>query len=110
MSEGPQVTDPSAFERKSLAIQVVLSVVTLGLYTVYWLYSTAKQLDRGTDQSLIPILAIVPILNVITVWQVCNAGEAVTDQSNVVLFVLFIVFSPITWFLIQSGMNDVAAS
>ena len=104
------MTDASAFEQKSLGIQVALAIVTLGLYTLYWLYSTAKQLDEGTDESLTPILAIIPVVNLLSIWQVSDAAEAVTDQTKVVLFILFIVFAPISWYWIQSGMNDVAAS
>lgn len=109
MSDAPTVTDESAFESKSLGMQVLLTVVTFGLYTIYWSYSTAKQLDRGTDASLTPILAIIPLVNVIAAWQISKAGEAVTDQSRVILFVLFVFFAPLTWYWVQSGMNDVAA-
>ncbi|WP_225307817.1 MULTISPECIES: DUF4234 domain-containing protein [unclassified Haloarcula] len=110
MSPSPQVTDETAFEAGSLGLQVVLFVVTGTLYGLYWLYKTAKQLDAGTDQNLTPILAVIPIVNIIGVWQISNAAEAVTDQSGVVLFLLFVVFGPISWFLIQSGINDAAAN
>jgi len=110
MSATPQVTDSSAFENGSLGLQIVLFVVTGTLYGLYWLYKTAKQLDEGTDQNLSPILAVIPIVNIIGVWQISNAAEAVTDQSGVVLFVLFVVFGPISWFLIQSGINETAAN
>ena len=98
----------SAFEAKSLGIQVVLFVVTLGLYSLYWLYSTAKQLDEGTGESLSPILAVIPLVNIIAVWQISNAAEAITDQGKLLLFVLFIFLPIVPWYLIQSGMNDVA--
>ena len=110
MSATPQVTDASAFEQKSLGIQVVLTIVTGGLYALYWFYSTASQLDAGTDQSLMPILGIIPFVNFISAWQISGAAEAITDQSKIVLFVLFLVFAPISWYWIQSGMNDAASS
>jgi hypothetical protein len=109
MSGTAQVTDASAFEQKSPGIQVALAIVTLGLYTLYWLYSTAKQLDEGTGESLTPILAIIPVVNLISIWQVSNAAEAVTDQSKIIMFVLFLVFAPISWYWIQSGINEAAA-
>ncbi len=109
MSETPQVTNAAAFKQKSLGIQVVLTVVTLGLYTLYWSYSTAKQLDRGTTESLMPILAIIPLVNIVAVWQISSASEAVTDQSKVIVFLLFIVFAPISWYWVQSGLNAAAA-
>lgn len=109
MSESSvSVTDPSAFKKGSLAVQVVLAIVTLGLYALYWSYSTAKQLDQGTDASLIPILAFIPLLNIIVMWQISDAGEAVTDQGTIVLFALFVLFPPVAWYLVQSGINGIA--
>jgi len=102
----PQVTNKSAFTSGSLGIQVGLTIVTLGFYSFYWMYKTADQLDKGTDADLNPILAVVPLLGH---WLVADAAESVTDQSGVVLFLLFLVFAPASWFLIQSGINDVAA-
>lgn len=101
-----QIEDPSAFSEGSLGMQVILTVITLGFYPLYWMYKTASQLDRGTDANLTPILVIVPIYNL---WMLSNGAEAVTDQSAVVLFLLFMVFGPAAWFLIQTGINDVAA-
>lgn len=109
MSGTAQITDASAFEQKSLGMQVGLAIVTIGLYTIYWLYDTAKQLDAGTDRSLTPILAIIPVVNLLSVWQVSDAAEAITDQSKVLMFVLFVVFAPISWYWIQSGMNEAAS-
>lgn len=109
MSASPQITDESAFKEGSLGIQIVLTIVTLGLYSLYWLYSTADQLDRGTDQGLTPILGIIPVVNLYTAWQISSAAEAVTNQSKAVLFILFLVFAPLSWYWIQTGINDVAS-
>lgn len=110
MSESVRVTDESAFSKGSLGIQIVLTVVTFGLYTLYWTYSTAKQLDAGTDEDLTPIFGVLPVLNLIAFWQISEASEAVTDQSNIVLFLLFVFFAPVSWYLVQSGINDVAVT
>jgi hypothetical protein len=109
------VTNPSAFKNSSLAIQVVLTIITFGLYGIYWHYSTAKQLNNGTDYNINPLLVTLLMFTGIgalyTWWKTANAAEAVTDLSAVVLFLLFFLgfTSPIAWFLIQSGMNSAAA-
>ena len=108
MSGSPQVTDASAFKQKSLGIQVVLFIVTLGLYSIYWLFDTARQLGSGTNQSTIPILAIIPLVNIIVIWQISKASEAVTNQSGIIVFILFIFFAPVSWYWVQSGMNAAA--
>lgn len=109
MSGSPQVTNASAFKEGSLGLQVGLSIITGGLYWLYWFYSTASQLDDGTNQDLMPILAIIPFINILLMWQLSNAAEAVTDQSGVVLFVLFLFFPPLAWYWVQSGINSAAA-
>lgn len=108
MTAKAKITDRSAFEKKSLGMQVGLTVVTLGLYPLYWFYSTAKQLDEGTDQNLTPILGIIPLANLICAWQISNAAEAVTDQDKEITFVLFLVFGVVSWYWVQSGINGVA--
>ncbi|PSP27101.1 hypothetical protein BRC65_07985 [Halobacteriales archaeon QH_2_65_14] len=112
MSGSPQVTNASAFEKKSLGIQIVLAIVTLGLYTIYWHYSTAKQLSEGTNYDISPglvtIAIFIPFGVLYTWWKTANAAEAVTDQSAVIMFVLFLIFAPISWYWVQAGMNSVA--
>ncbi|WP_380674427.1 DUF4234 domain-containing protein [Salinigranum sp. GCM10025319] len=93
------------FTRDSIGKQVVLFVITLGFYGLYWMYKTADQLDRGTSAHLTPVLVIVPFYGL---WILADGGEAVTDQSQGVLFLLFLVFGPAAWFLIQSGINEIA--
>jgi len=101
-----KVTNSSALTHGSLGKQVGLSIITFGLYTLYWMYKTADQLDRGTDANVTPILAVVPFYGF---WVVADAAEAVTDQSSVVLFLLFMFFGPAAWFLVQSGINSHAS-
>lgn len=110
MSSNSDVTDASAFDEKSLGIQVVLAIITVGFYTLYWFYSTGKQLDRGTDANVTPLLGIIPVVNLIAAWQIAGASEAVTDQNQIIMFILFIVLPLIPWYWIQSGMNDVATA
>jgi len=108
-----EVTDASAFEQGSLGMQVLLAIVTLGVYSIYWVYKTSAQLAAGTDADVSPgvllVLFIIPLVNIYAIWQFSNAAEAVTDQDGVVLFILFVVFAPAAWYLIQSGINEIAA-
>jgi len=108
MSETPQITDESAFSEGSLLLQAVFTVFTFGLYPVYWTYKTAKTLDRGTNQDLMPILAIVPLANIIVFWQISEAAEPATDKDAMPVFLLFLFFGIISWYWVQSGINSVA--
>ncbi|WP_256298377.1 DUF4234 domain-containing protein [Haloarchaeobius salinus] len=104
------MTDPTAFEQKSLGKQVLFSIVTFGLYMLYWNYTTAEQLDQGTDQSLSPILVFIPFVNLLVIWQMAGAAEAVTDKDRMVILLGWIFTGVLAWYWIQSGINDVAAN
>lgn len=95
---------------KSLGKQVLYSIITIGLYLISWFYSTGKQLDRGTDASCTPILAIIPLVNILLMWQVSSAAEAVTDQDDGLIFLLFLLFAPVSWYWVQTGINEAAGS
>lgn len=103
------ITDPSAFSEGSLGLQVLFTVLTLGLYPIYWTYKTAKMLDRGTDQDLTPILGIIPLANIIAFWQISEAAEPATKKDPMVVFLLFLFFGIISWYWVQSGINAVAS-
>ena len=48
-------------------------------------------------------------MNIIAFWQIANAGEAVTEQGAMPVFLLFLFFPIISWYWIQSGINSVAS-
>jgi hypothetical protein len=66
-------------------------------------------LDKGTDQNLTPILAIIPLVNVISFWQISEASEPATKKDPIVVFLLFIFLGIISWYWVQSGINTVAS-
>jgi hypothetical protein len=103
------VTDESVFKNQGLGIQVVFTVITFGLYTVWWFYKTGKTIDRGTNQSATPIFAFVPFANIILMWQVSKGAEAFNEQGAMPVFLLFLFFPIISWYWVQSGINQVAS-
>jgi hypothetical protein len=109
MSAESQVTNPSAFKEGSLPLQVVFTILTLGLYSMYWSYKTAKMLDKGTNQSLSPILAFIPLANIILFWQISKAAEPIVDPDRMPVFLLFLFFGVISWYWVQSGINSAAS-
>lgn len=109
----PDVTDASAFQQRSLGKQVLFTIITFGIYSIYWWHVTNKQLQAGTDAEFNPTLRTVglfiPIYNFVVMWQTAHDSEAVTDNGGVILFLLFLVFAPAAWYLIQTGINETAA-
>lgn len=108
MADTVEITDSSAFSNQSLGSQVAFTILTLGVYPLWWSYKTAKMLDKGTNQNLSPILAFIPLANIIVYWQIAEASEPVTDQDAMPVFLLFLFFGVISWYWVQSGINSVA--
>lgn len=111
-SSSIEVTDSSAFKHGSLGKQVLFAIVTFGLYGVYWWYKTQEQFSDATSADLDPgvqtILYVIPIANLYAIWTFSNQADGVLDQDGPLLFVLFLVFPPAFWFLVQSGINEIA--
>ncbi len=103
----------------------ILSVVTLGIYLVFWWYSVNRELAdfgraRGTTElgdspgkstlALFPgALLIVPaIWTTVTTFKRVQAAQRLTDQSPVngwLGLVLYVVITPALYAYMQSGLN-----
>ena len=101
---------------RSMFMQVVLFCVTLGFYSIYWFYSITCELQEATGDSeaspaLWTVLLFVPLVNIYPLYKFAELYEKWSpDKFNRwLLFVLWIVFSPAVWFIVQSESNRAAA-
>jgi hypothetical protein len=105
----------------------VLSVVTLGIYLVFWWYFINREMAdlgraRGTDElgdspgkstlALFPgALVIVPALwTTVTTFQRVQKAQAMTGGTPIngwLGLVLYVVISPAMYAYMQSGLNTV---
>jgi hypothetical protein len=105
----------------------VLSVVTLGIYLVFWWYFVNREMAdlgraRGTDElgdspgkstlALFPgALIIVPALwTTVTTFQRVQKAQAMTGGTPIngwLGLVLYVVISPAMYAYMQSGLNAV---
>lgn len=100
-------------KRRNMLVQVLLMVITLGLYSLYWYYVTLKELHIGNNKDegagIWLVLLFIPIANLFSWWH--HSSEFARFTSNkypaILLFVLWIVFSPAVWFIVQYELNNV---
>jgi Domain of unknown function (DUF4234) len=105
---------------------VILSVVTLGIYVLFWWYFVNREMAdygraRGTNElgdnptkSLLALrpgsLVVVPaIWTMVTTFRRIQAAQSLNGQTPVngwLGFVLAIVFSPVLYGYMQSGLNS----
>ena len=97
-----------------MVMQVVLVIMTLGIYALYWFYVTLDELHKANGNSegsgLWTILSLVPIIQHFAYWHYANAYTEFVDEKYpaLVIFTIWVVFSPAVWFLVQSDLNKAA--
>ena len=101
-------------KKRNMVMQVVLTIITLGIYIIYWYHSTLKELHiaNGKDESELmwTIFLFLPILNWFAVWHYSSEYTAFATEKYpaLLLFVAWLVFLPIVWFLVQTDLNKAA--
>ena len=103
-------------KRRDMIVQVLLFIVTFGIYGVYWFYQTAvemKNLEDDPDASpgLWTVLLFIPFANFYAYYKYSELFEDVADDglSKWILFILWIVFAPAVWFIVQTDLNRKAS-
>ena len=103
-------------QQRNMVMQVVLVIITLGIYAIYWFYATLKELHiaNGKEGSAggWTVLAIVPIANLFAWWHYSMEYEQFIDKKypGIAIFILWLVFAPVVWFLVQTDLNKAATA
>ncbi|MCH7593480.1 MAG: DUF4234 domain-containing protein [Chloroflexi bacterium] len=101
-------------KRRELPMQVLLFIITLGIYGIYWLYVTNKEiiehLDGDESPGLWTFLTFVPIVQWFAYWKHGRRLDEISDgrYAQLTVFLAWIVFAPIVWFLTQTELNKLA--
>ncbi len=93
-------------KKRNPILIVIFAIITLGIYGLYWLYSTKKELvELGAS---VPTfwLIIIPIINLYWFYKYTKGVAHVAKNSmGLVYFILWLVFFPIAMILIQIELN-----
>lgn len=113
-------------QRKSIGLCIVLSIVTCGIYSLYWLYCMAEDVNLVTARPNAPSGGLVLLLTIVTcniygLYWLYRAGDDL-DRQRVsqgqlpghlgILYLLLAVFGfgIISYALLQSEINEYAAA
>ncbi len=95
--------------RSPVAI-IVLSIITFGIYAIYWTVKTKEEIN--SLGGLIPTawLLIIPFANIYFAYRY---GEAFSiyvkkDNSPILWFLLYLVIAPVAMILVQIELNKLA--
>ena len=116
----------SSLQRKNIVTCIILSIVTCGFYSLYWLYCLVSDINAISDDpnAMSPVLVI--ILSFVTrglyfLYWVYKAGSLLdqkmietgrTAESRPVLYVVLALFclTIVTYVLMQDTINQLAES
>ena len=99
---------------RNMIMQVVLVIVTLGIYALYGFYVILGELHKANGNSegsgLWTVLSLIPFIQYFAYWHYSNEyTEFVNEKySAIAIFLLWVIFSPAVWFLVQSDLNSAA--
>ena len=102
--------------RRNLLGQVVLYIITLGIYGIYWFYSTLDEMVtyRGerAESCLWTIGLLIPIVNLFSLWKYASTVDKVTNQKypTILMWLLGIFVFPAVWVLVRLELNSMADS
>ena len=97
-----------------MLVQFGLFIVTLGISAVYWHYVTLKELHIANGKDVgagwWTALRLVPLANLFAFWHYSSEADAFTGGKypGFALFIMWIIFAPIVWFLVQTELNKAA--
>ncbi|MFO8016071.1 MAG: DUF4234 domain-containing protein [Candidatus Woesearchaeota archaeon] len=110
-----QEASAKPIKKRNPALALIFCIITAGIYGIYWLVSTTKELRRNTGSAPNPwlvILFLVPGVNIIVgliyAWKYSKAINELTGFSKPLLFILWIIISPVAMVLAQIQLNKKA--
>jgi len=91
---------------------ILFSIITLGIYGIYWLVSTTNELRRLTSVAPDPLallLLLIPVLNIFVgiwyYWKYSKAVEEISGVQAILLFLFWILLSPVSMIITQVELN-----
>lgn len=105
-------TVQSAIKFRPLPLQVLIFIVTFGIYSLYWFYQTSVELQNATGDhkgspGLWVFLMFIPFGAFFSYYFHAELFEkfSSSDMNRWLIWVLWLFFSPAVWFIVQSELN-----
>jgi hypothetical protein len=99
-------------QRRDVILVYVFSIITFGIYYIYWLVKTKGEMNSLGAQIPTAWLLIVPIANIYWFYKYAEGFslQVKKDNNAVLWFILFWLVSIITPAIVQSELNKIPAT
>jgi cation transport ATPase len=102
-------------KRRNPFLIILFSFITFGIYSIFWLVFTTKELKKRTQFAPNPwliLLMFIPLVNFIIMliyfWKYSKAINELTGFNSAALFLLWILISPVGMIISQIELNKKA--
>lgn len=102
-------------KKRNMLGQVGLMFITFGIYSIYWFYKISEEMkyvgkDMQASPGLWTVLLFVPFAGLWSYYKFSELYEKVSSDhfNKWILWLLWVVFAPVVWFIVQSEMNKKA--
>lgn len=89
---------------------VILSIVTLGIYAIYWIVKTKREINGLGGKIPTAWLIIIPLANIYFIYRYSEDFSILVkkDNSPILWFLLWMVIGPVAMILMQIEFNKLA--
>jgi hypothetical protein len=112
------------FEKRSIALSIILSFITCGLYGLYWYYKLTNDAHQAVGRQTtasggMAILFSIITCGIYTLYWAYKIGDSIaeareargmrSDHNAPIIYLLLSLFglAVIVWALMQSSLNDI---
>jgi hypothetical protein len=105
-----------AVKKRNPLFVIAATIITFGIYGLYWFYSTARELGEVNKSEVNPIVwtiaLFIPFVGLYFLWKYAGEAEKLMSKkhSQLLLFLAGFVFFPVLQYLVQQELNKAAAA
>jgi UDP-N-acetylmuramyl pentapeptide phosphotransferase/UDP-N-acetylglucosamine-1-phosphate transferase len=97
-------------KKRNIFLVYLFSIITLGIYAIYWAVSTKNEINSLGAQIPTGWLLIIPIANLYWIYKYSEgfAQKVKKDNNTILWFILYILVGIIMPAIVQSELNKLA--
>lgn len=102
--------DEYMVKHRNIFLVYLFSIITLGIYALYWTVSTKKEMNGLGAKIPTAWLLIIPIANIYWMYKYCEGFATVVkkDNNTILWFLLYMLVGIVMPALVQSELNKLA--
>ncbi len=100
-----------AIKNRNIFLVYFFSIITLGIYGLYWLVKTKEEMKGLGAEIPTSWLLIIPIGNLYWMYKYCEgfATKVKRDNNTILWFILYILVWIVVPAIVQSELNKLAS-